>query len=113
MQKTEPCDVGRDSSEQSEGRRLLYEASSHFVSRVRPSPLRSHHNTRKNGISESMKNRGPPRRWIRLLIICGPELTQRSPITRIRNAFRTIASGITKAISAKRRHGVFKNILAA
>src|SRR6266513_645164 len=34
--------------------------------RLRTSPLRSHHNTTRNGISESAKKRGPPRRWIRL-----------------------------------------------
>ena len=46
--------------------RILREAERYSGCRVRMSPLRSHHNTRKNGINESMKKRGPPRRWIRL-----------------------------------------------
>ena len=46
-------------------------------------------------------------------IICGPRCTQRRPITKMRNPFRRIASGMTTAISAKRRHVVFKNRFAA
>ena len=38
--------------------------------------------------------------------MCGPTCTQSSPMTRIRNPFRTIASGITKATSTIRRHGL-------
>jgi hypothetical protein len=46
--------------------RPIHEAQRYSDCWVRASPLRSHHNTRKSGISESMKKSGPPRRWIRL-----------------------------------------------
>src|SRR5206468_12352971 len=39
--------------------------------------------------------------------------TQRGPMTRMRNPFRKMASGMTKATTANRRHGVFRNKLAA
>ena len=44
----------------------LREAQCYSGCPVRTSPLRSHHNTRKSGISESTKKSGPPRRWMRL-----------------------------------------------
>jgi len=91
----------------------ISEVQRYFDCGARASPLRSNHNTRKNGISESTKNSGPPRRWITLLIICGPSFTQRRPITRMRNPLRRMASGMTKATSARRRHGVLKNKFAA
>ena len=43
-----------------------YEARNDSTKRVRVSPLRSHHNNSKNGMSESKKKAGPPRRWIKL-----------------------------------------------
>jgi hypothetical protein len=46
--------------------REVPEAQDYPGCRLRTSPLRSHHNSRNNGISESMKKTGPPRRWIRL-----------------------------------------------
>ena len=89
------------------------EAQGDLDQRVRTSRRRSSHNTRKNGINESTKKSGPPRLCIGLWIICGPKCTQRSPITRMRNPLRRMASGMTKATSARRRHGVLKNKFAA
>src|SRR5439155_18264739 len=63
--KRKNCEAHQRHARKSEVR-ILREAQRYSGCRVRASPLRSHHNTRKNGISESVKKRGPPRRWIRL-----------------------------------------------
>ena len=67
---------------------------------------RNHNKNKNSGTSDSTKKMGPPRRWMMLSIMCGPTCTQSSPMTRIRNPFRTIASGITKATSTILRHGL-------
>ena len=68
-------------------------------------PWRRNNNKNMNsGIKDSTKKMGPPRRWIMLSLICGPTYTQSSPMTRIRNPFLTIASGITNVSSANLRH---------
>src|SRR5882724_2439996 len=103
----------RAMQQENEKVRTRYEAERDSAGRTRISPLRSHHRSSKNGTSESTKKTGPPRRWITLLIICGPALTQRRPITKMRKPFRRIASGMTKATSTRRRHDDFKNRLAA
>ena len=78
------------------------------ASRFSCSPVRSHHSTRNNGMSERAKKRGPPCPWTMLWIMCGPSSTQRRPIIQMRKPLRTIESGMTKATRTARRHGLFK-----
>src|SRR6266566_4720586 len=47
-----------EAKEAQRGKSQVSEAQRYFGSRVCTSPLRSNHNTRRNGISENMKNRG-------------------------------------------------------
>ena len=66
----------------------------------------NHTNNKNSGIKDNAKKTGPPWRWMRLSIMCGPICTQSRPMTRIRKLLRTIASGITKATRMSRRHGL-------
>ena len=84
-----------------------------FAAGARTSARRSHQSSAPKGTSERAKKIGPPWWWMAELIICGPMWTQSRPMVRMRNPFRSRASGTTITAKRIRRHEACRNNLPA